>query len=84
MKKKLQVEVNEYWSGHHIASDKLQLNEEDKLSIITYIVIQSGCGELYPLIKLLKKLIISNDYEESGALATFETAIKIIIGDYRK
>ncbi len=57
------------------------LCEDHKLSIIAFIIVQSQCTQLFHTVEILKNFVASDNYEESGALVTFETAIGAILKD---
>lgn len=76
---KVQTEVNSYWKNKDIPKKKLAVNEDNRLSIICYIIVQSQCVDLYASLYAILPFINSKIYEEAAAITTFENAINAII-----
>ena len=54
---KIQEEVNKYWKDKEIQVEKLMINEENRLSIICFVIVQSQCHEIFPTIQALLPFI---------------------------
>ncbi|CDW84598.1 UNKNOWN [Stylonychia lemnae] len=81
---KLQKEVFEYWKerNKNISKEKLLINEDTRLCLVSYIIIQSQCAEVFLLVKELEPFIDQNRIEDALPLATFQNAIQVIMKDY--
>jgi len=46
--------------------------------IIAYVIVQSGCSNILPLIVALQDFVNDQIYEECAPMATFESAIRVV------
>lgn len=72
---KLQKEIRQYWFDKEIENEKLYINEDNRLSIINYIIIQSQCYDLYASIKAIQPFVSDQRQEDAAPFATFESSI---------
>lgn len=67
-----------------IDEDKLMMSEDVRLMIIAYVIVQSKCHKIFPLLLALQDFVDDQIYEECAPLATFESAIRVIEYEFRE
>ena len=80
-------EVTQYWhmnrSEIELNEDTLALSEDARLSIMAYLIIQSGKpSHIFKVLKTVENFINYEHYEEAAPISTLETGFHIILLEY--
>ena len=75
---KIQTEITRYWQNRKIKSEKVHLNEDARLSITAYVLVQAGVSSIVPQLYAMQDFINDQLYEECAPMTTLESAIKVV------
>ena len=82
----LQREATQYWESWpeiRIRQEKLFLNEDSRLGIMAYCIIQSkDPARVFTIFKAVENFINYENFEEAAPISTLETAFSIILLEY--